>query len=56
MNTIRQIYENAGTLMRIDKTYEKVREDIEILVMEKRMYKWNDEATKEFIDNILTQE
>ena len=54
MTTIRQIYVNAGTLLRRDrKTYEKVRENIEQLVMGEKIYKWNGEATKEFIDMIF---
>ena len=39
--------------MRFDRTYEKVRENIEILVMKNKLYKWNGEATKEFIDAIF---
>ena len=53
MNTVKQIYENAGMLMRRDKTYGKVRENIERLVMKEKLYKWNGEATKEFIDIIF---
>jgi len=53
MITIKQIYENAGMLMRKDRTYEKVRENIERLVMKEKIYKWNGEATKEFIDMIF---
>ena len=53
MITINQLYENAGMLMRRDKTYEKVRENIERLVMKEKIYKWNGEATKEFIDMIF---
>ena len=57
MTTIRQIYVNAGTLLRRDrKTYEKVRENIEQLVMGEKIYKWNGEATKEFIDMIFIME
>ena len=51
--TVKQIYENAGTMMRFDRTYEKVRENIETLVMKNKLYKWNGEATKEFIDAIF---
>ena len=40
-------------LMRKDKTYENVRENIERLVMKEKIYKWNGEATKEFIDMIF---
>ena len=53
MATVKQIYENAGTLMRRDKTYEKVRENIERLVMKEKTYKWDGEATKEFIDMLF---
>jgi len=54
MTTIKQIYVNAGTLLRRDrKTYEKVRENIERLVMKEKIYKWDGEATKEFIDMIF---
>ena len=53
MNTVKQIYENAGMMMRFDRSYEKVRENIETLVMKKKLYKWDGEATKEFIDAIF---
>jgi len=53
MLTVKQIYENAGMLMRFDRSYEKVRENIETLVMKKKLYKWDGEATKEFIDTIF---
>jgi len=53
MNTVKQIYENAGTMMRSDRTYEKVRENIERLVMREKLFKWNGKATKEFIDMIF---
>jgi len=57
MATIKQIYINAGTLLRTDrKTYENVRENIERLVMKEKMYKWDSEATKEFIDKIFLVE
>jgi len=57
MTTVKQLYINAGTLLKTDrKTYEMVRENIERLVMKKGMYKWNDEATKEFIDRIFLVE
>ena len=57
MATVKQIYINAGTLLRTDrKTYENVRENIERLVMKEKIYKWNDEATKEFIDKICLVE
>ena len=63
MATIKQIYINAGTLLRSElficpnkRVYGKVRENIERLVMEEKMYKWNDEATKEFIDKIFLME
>jgi len=35
MTTIRQVYENAGMLMKKDRFYEKVRENIELLMMNK---------------------
>jgi len=57
MATIKQIYINAGTLLRTDrKTYEKVRDNIEQLVMKDKLYKWNDEAKKEFIDRVFLME
>jgi len=40
MLTVKQIYENAGMMMRFDRSYEKVRENIETLVMKKKLYKW----------------
>jgi len=57
MTTIKQIYANAGTLLRTDrKVYEMVRENIERLVMKEKIYKWDSEATKEFIDKIFLVE
>jgi len=57
MATVKQLYINAGTLLRTDrKTYENVRENIERLVMKEEKYKWNEEATKEFIDKIFLME
>jgi len=57
MATIKQIYINAGTLLRTDfKTYERVRGNIERLVMEEKEYKWDDEATKDFINRIFLVE
>ena len=53
MKTVKQIYENAGMMMRVDRTYEMVRENIERLVMKEKLYKWNGGATKEFIDMIF---
>ena len=56
MTTIKQLYINAGTLLRTDKVYGMVRENIERLVMKEEKYKWNEEATKEVIDRIFLNE
>jgi hypothetical protein len=53
MTTIRQVYENAGMLMKKDRFYEKVRENIELLMMNKIYCGWDSKATKEFIDCIF---
>ena len=57
MATVKQLYINAGTLLRTDrKIYGMVRENIERLVMKEEKYKWNEEATQEFIDRVFLME
>jgi len=50
MITINQVYENAGMLMKSDRFYERVRNNIEKLMSEGVYKGWNSEATKEFMD------